>query len=211
MDNQRMLVEDKEAYSVRLTAEEGYELETVTVTMGGIDITGQVYADGVISIAEVTADVVIQAVAAKKKTVYVEDVLMGFTTSFVAGSGLQVASGVNYNARGTVAPIGQYLEKGKTYRFGIGDAAAGNYYFGVQIMKTAGPGLTFVGTKNQVVYFNSVTARPVDTGWMQSDYQYTATEDNLIFTMNFKHGSKITFDSTDYEALKANAFVEEVA
>ena len=54
------------SYTGTITASgTGYVLETVTVTMGGVDITSTAYtpATGVISIASVTGDVIITAVA----------------------------------------------------------------------------------------------------------------------------------------------------
>lgn len=49
--------------SATLTADEGYTLDDVVVTMGGIDITSMCYSAGNISIDEVTANVIITAVA----------------------------------------------------------------------------------------------------------------------------------------------------
>lgn len=51
------------SYTATLTAVEGYTLDTVTVTMGGVDITNAVYLDGVVSIATVSGDIVITATA----------------------------------------------------------------------------------------------------------------------------------------------------
>ena len=51
------------AYTARLTAAEGYAIDTVTVTMGGVDVTADSYADGIVSIAAVTGNVVITAAA----------------------------------------------------------------------------------------------------------------------------------------------------
>ena len=66
-NNAVISVEDGAAYTATLTAEGGYTLGEVTVTMGGTDITSTAYnADtGVISIAAVTGDVVITANATK--------------------------------------------------------------------------------------------------------------------------------------------------
>lgn len=50
-------------YTANLTADSQYTLDTVTVTMGGVDITADVYSNGTISIPSVTGDVVITAVA----------------------------------------------------------------------------------------------------------------------------------------------------
>ena len=51
------------AYSAKLTALSGYTIESVLVTMGGVDITGSCYASGTITIGAVTGNVVIDAYA----------------------------------------------------------------------------------------------------------------------------------------------------
>lgn len=53
-------------YSATITANNGYELNNVVVTMGGTDVTSTVYSNGVISISSVTGDVVITATATEK-------------------------------------------------------------------------------------------------------------------------------------------------
>lgn len=65
--NSAVAAEDGTAYSATITAAEGYTMSSVTITMGGTDITATAYnADtGVISIAAVTGDVVITAKATK--------------------------------------------------------------------------------------------------------------------------------------------------
>lgn len=65
--NDAVAAEDGTAYSATITAEAGYTMSSVTVTMGGTDITATAYnADtGIISIAAVTGNVVITAKATK--------------------------------------------------------------------------------------------------------------------------------------------------
>lgn len=65
--NGAVAAEDGTAYSATITAEDGYTMSSVTVTMGGTDITATAYntGTGVISIAAVTGDVVITAKATK--------------------------------------------------------------------------------------------------------------------------------------------------
>ena len=65
--NDAVAAEDGTAYSATITAANGYTMSSVTVTMGGTDITATAYnADtGVISIASVTGDVIITAKATK--------------------------------------------------------------------------------------------------------------------------------------------------
>ena len=47
------------AYSAVITANEGYKLDAVTITMGGTDITTTAYSGGVVTITEVTGNIVI--------------------------------------------------------------------------------------------------------------------------------------------------------
>lgn len=58
------LVEAQDYYYAELTAAEGCTLTSVTVSMGGRDVTAECYSDGVIEILEVTGDIVITAQAA---------------------------------------------------------------------------------------------------------------------------------------------------
>ena len=51
------------ALSATLTAESDYTISSIVVTMGGVDITAEVVSTDTISIAAVTGDVVIKAVA----------------------------------------------------------------------------------------------------------------------------------------------------
>ena len=61
-------IKQGETYSATLTPETGYTLTTVTVTMGGVDVTGTVYSNGVITISNVTGDIEITATASKPIT-----------------------------------------------------------------------------------------------------------------------------------------------
>lgn len=56
-------VKEGDSFSATLTANSGYELGTVVVTMGGLDITSSAYSNGVISISSVTGNIVITATA----------------------------------------------------------------------------------------------------------------------------------------------------
>ena len=56
-------VADGAAFNATMTANTGYTLDTVTVTMGGTDISGTAVSGGVVTIAAVTGDIVITATA----------------------------------------------------------------------------------------------------------------------------------------------------
>lgn len=63
--NTRTTAVDGTSYATTITADTGYELSTVTCTMGGI---AQTVSDGVINIANVTGNIVINAVAVAEST-----------------------------------------------------------------------------------------------------------------------------------------------
>ena len=63
--NTATVINEGDSYTATLTAETGYEIDEVSVTMGGSDITSTAYtaATGVVSIEEVTGNIVITATA----------------------------------------------------------------------------------------------------------------------------------------------------
>lgn len=58
-------VTEGSSYNANISANEGYELSSVIITMGGTDVTSSVYSNGVITIASVTGDIVITATTAE--------------------------------------------------------------------------------------------------------------------------------------------------
>jgi hypothetical protein len=69
-----------ESYSATIAANDGYDLSSVVVTMGGTDITASAVSGGTISIASVTGDIVITAVA-EEKTVEIVNLAEPNTTN----------------------------------------------------------------------------------------------------------------------------------
>jgi hypothetical protein len=61
-NNSNTTVEKYNSYSANITVETGYKLDSVTVTMGGTDITSSCYSNGNISIEHVTGDIIITVV-----------------------------------------------------------------------------------------------------------------------------------------------------
>ena len=102
-NNTATQVEDQGSYTATLTADEDYTIQSVTVTMGGADISS-CYANGVVSIPSVTGDVVITAVAAA--TVYADIEL--YRTDGVSlnkkYSGTRIVDGNGYYLT-TVVPV----------------------------------------------------------------------------------------------------------
>lgn len=77
-DNETGVVVSGTAYSAMLTADANYAISSVTVTMGGTDITSTAYSDGAISIASVTGNVVITAVAESLIETYTPEMSAGY-------------------------------------------------------------------------------------------------------------------------------------
>lgn len=71
--NTRVYVIDGQSYVTTLAASEGYALESIQITMGGTDVSTY-YKDGIISIPEVTGDIVITATAVTQAPAYVNQV-----------------------------------------------------------------------------------------------------------------------------------------
>ena len=122
--NSATSAKENAAYSTTLTANDGYTLTggTVTVTMGGVDITATAYADGVITIAAVTGDVEIfaSAVVVQAEAALPEDGLIGYfdfrTTTYD-----NAASG----GKTTIAPT---KGSGQLFTWAINSISAQNGY-----------------------------------------------------------------------------------
>lgn len=66
--NSAKTVAKNSAYTATISANSGYELKSVIVTMGGVNITSNAYSNGVITINSVTGDVVVTARATEIPT-----------------------------------------------------------------------------------------------------------------------------------------------
>lgn len=132
--NAAVSVEDGAAYSATLTADSGYTMGTVAVKMGGTDITSTAYtaSSGAISIASVTGDVVITAVATKVVT-YINLVPTAVDSS---GASAPYTDGKYLGSNGAPSDMSGFVTTGfipfdggaeHVYRIG-GDGIAWNTY-----------------------------------------------------------------------------------
>ena len=88
------MLKEGESCVVTLTAADGYVLDTVTVTMGGVDITATVYSGGTVAIPSVTGNVVITAKAVEETTEEPEEPEVCYTlTCSLENVAAQPASG----------------------------------------------------------------------------------------------------------------------
>lgn len=98
--NTASIVNDGDSYTTTLSANSGYALYSVAVTMGGIDITDSVYnADtGTVSIPAVTGNVVITAAAVVSRTDVLRQSVSSDGTLYNGGTGYK--SGYRLNSGG---------------------------------------------------------------------------------------------------------------
>ena len=112
LDNARGIVIDGQGYVANLTADEGFTLEgvTITITMGGVDMSAY-YSDGKIAIPNVTGNIVItaEAVASAQETVPVT-IISGYKCNYTVGQAIDVIVESSY-AISEEIPV----EYGKTY------------------------------------------------------------------------------------------------
>ena len=101
--NTASIVNDGDSYTTILSANSGYALSSVTVTMGGIDITDSVYSagTGTVSIPAVTGDVVITAIAVVSRTDVLRQSVSSDGTPYNGGTGYK--SGYRLNSGGNEA------------------------------------------------------------------------------------------------------------
>lgn len=112
LDNSKSIVIDGQGYVATLTADEGFTLEgvTVTITMGGVDMAVY-YSEGKIAIPNVTGDIVITATAVEsaQETLPVT-IISGYRCNYTVGQAIGVTEAASY-AISEEIPV----EYGKTY------------------------------------------------------------------------------------------------
>ena len=112
-------------FTARLQAEEGYTMDTVTVTMGGVDITDQVWQNGTVEIPQVTGDLVIAARAVQIQTVFV-----AYDAPVTAGYGLNRSGEVVVASENWMYTRYIPAVPGQTFRY-TGDSSAFSAYVSV--------------------------------------------------------------------------------
>lgn len=99
------VVNEGASYTAILTAVEGYELDSVIVTMGGVDITATAYVDGVVTIPNVTDNVVITATAIEVANIeYHTMTLEDASATSVSGSKIAVRGYNNADYANVLVP-----------------------------------------------------------------------------------------------------------
>lgn len=89
------------SYSGTLTANTGYTIDSVAVTMGGVDITSTAYSDGSISIASVTGNIVVTVAT----SVYIDPTGLAYSlqTPLIFDGQAYVDTGYKYSGSGSLS------------------------------------------------------------------------------------------------------------
>lgn len=162
------------SYAAVLTPDSGYELSTVTITMGGVDITSTVYSSGTISIPNVTGDVVITATATK---------IVSYTNQVPISTD---ASGAVYNTTG-------FKDATRISSSGAESASSGFAATGFipftkgQTIRLGGDGITFAEYGCMVYFYDSTKTAISGKGVAynhvgNTNYGTWTTESNTAFT-----------------------------
>jgi hypothetical protein len=159
-------VTENKAYTTTISLTEDAVLDSVTVTMGGTDITSSAYKDGVISIANVTGDIVITAVAKVAAwSEIITDIAVATRSVWAIASSGGVPNLVNSNGEGA-----------------IGVTTANNY--------------ANTDRESKTVYLMPVNAKACDVTVNNTDghactYNFIGLKDNGgTFAVIFKSGKK---------------------
>lgn len=151
--NSAASVEEGASYSATITANEGYELGDVTVTMGGTDISASAVSGGTITIASVTGNIVITATATEADSG--EPVLVhSYIGTSVPESGVledQTGSFDLINHSGSKFFSNYYNENGSAFALSTGDSAS----------------FKFVNAYRNTIYYTSVCSMDTSgaSGW----------------------------------------------
>lgn len=195
--NEATSAEENTAYSATLTANTGYNLGTVTITMGGTDITSTAYNNGSISITNVTGNIIITAVATKIVN-YTNQVTISTDADGNVYNTVGYKDGYRINSSGAEAEYSGYtatgfipFTKGQTIRIG-GEGITYDSYGCVlmcydtskTVIANVGIGYDKVGNTNYGTWTTEKTSvfclDPVD------NYPSTFSGDNLYIRISAK-------------------------
>ena len=108
LSNSAAQVEYGDSYTATVTPESGKTLDSIVVTMGGVNITSAAVSGESISIQKVTGAVTITAVASMPSVAY--SVVLNLTNAASSNAATSVAEGAAYTT--TLSPTGTYKKLG---------------------------------------------------------------------------------------------------
>ena len=149
-------VTEETSHTETLTAATGYTLEgaTVTVTMGGVDITASAYSNGVLSISSVTGDIVITVVAVEIPPAYTNQLPISTGTDGSIYNGKGYKENIKLGSSAGEDQTQSGINATGFIPFGIGSSASA---VGEQVVRIANAELTATTNLRIVLYDSSKT------------------------------------------------------
>jgi predicted MPP superfamily phosphohydrolase len=190
-------IAENRAYSTTIALIEDAVLDSVTVTMGGTDITSSAYNNGVVSIANVTGDIVITATASVPLwTETISDIAVAIRSLWQLSSGSVLLSNSNTEAAIGVTTANSYAytdrESKKVYLMPVKAKASD-----AEVAVTDGTACTyrFIGLKSSGSKFTQV----FDTGKKDATkYSWTAGAiDYILINLERKDGASWAWGYVD--------------
>ena len=189
------MVEKGQGCTVTLTAEEGYVLDTVKVTMGGADITASVYAGGKVTIGAVTGHVVITARAVVREEsrgiFFVAATVSGGMINAYALPSNRISMVTDEAVADTPFPQNGNVHDGDVYLIPVP--------VGMNVLTVESPGL--IGGPQFFNLENGVYTCALDAGWRTEDgftYEFEADAYDFV-AINFKNMENSNFYTADYD------------
>lgn len=162
-------IADGESYLATLTANAGYTLASVKVTMGGADVTADYYADGTVYIPSVTGNIVITAAAeesAAEADNAIRDSVDASGNPYNGGQGWK--TGYRLNSSGAETALDGWEVTGF-----IPVTQESNVYFSEIDWNSDGQGKDYMALYDSS--FNVIGSQPIVSSWLTG----TVKEDRL--------------------------------
>lgn len=186
-DNPATTVNENSGYIANLTADTDYTIDSVTVTMGGVDVTSDVYTNGAIVISVVTGNVVITAIAVQSGSTEEITLLKSIT-----------GDGNSYIDTEVLAEVGH------RYEFSMKLVEPTQYFFGADMYNVGTP------YKNMLLSHGSNTSiNGIINGVQLTNVgTWNGTESNLLDNKQFyfvmKNGSQAVYLDAEYTKQQTN-------
>lgn len=186
-DNPVTTVNENSGYTANLTADTEYTIDSVTVTMGGVDVTSDVYTNGTIVISAVTGNVVITASAVQS----------GSTEEIILLKSI-TGDGNSYIDTEVLAEVGH------RYEFSMKLVEPTQYFFGADMYNA--------GTAYKSILLSHDSNTEIDgiiNGTAFSNIgTWNGTESNLLDNKQFyfvmKNGSQAVYLDAEYTTQQTN-------
>ena len=147
-NNSAIQVDYGSSYSATITANSGYEINSLSITMGGVDITSTVYSNGQINISSVTGNIIITATAIQTLVVsQIADITMPEKTEFYINYSTNVAvtkHEVSWDGGNTFYDkTSDVVANGASYKFKHDNkGSAGTYKMAIRVTTSSGETVT---------------------------------------------------------------------